>query len=207
MRTRIRVMVAEDHPVARVGITTIINLEPDMKVIAEAVNGKEAVELYRRHRPDIAILDIRMPIMSGIEAAVAIQAEFAGAPLVALSSYGGDEHIRKALGAGMRAYLTKDVLNDELLSAIRAVYAGRTYLPAEVAATLGSREPCPHLSAREVQALELIAQGLPNKEIAYSLRIGEETVRSYVKSILHKLGVRDRTQAATEAIQRGIIHF
>ena len=205
MKSSIRVMVAEDHPVARVGITTIINLESDMKVVAEAVNGKEAVDLYRKHRPDVTILDIRMPIMSGIEAAVAIQAEFAGASLVALSSYGGDEHIRKALSAGMRAYLTKDVLDDELRRAVRAVYEGKTYLPADVAATLVAREPCPHLSTREIQALELIARGLANKEIAYSLKIGEETVRSYVKSVLHKLGVRDRTKAATEAIQRGII--
>jgi two-component system NarL family response regulator len=204
---QIRILVAEDHLVARVGVSTIVNMQPDMTVIAEASNGQQAVELYRQHVPDVALLDMRMPMMSGVEAATAIRSEFPGARMVALTTYGGDEDIRRALAAGVQAYLTKDVLHDELLKAIRAVYAGQTYLPAGVAASLAAQMPRPDLSAREVQVLELIVRGLANKQIAYSLNIAEHTVKNHVKNILSKLGVQDRTQAATAAIQRGIVHL
>jgi DNA-binding NarL/FixJ family response regulator len=203
----IRILVAEDHLVARVGVSTIVNMQPDMTVVAEAGNGQQAVELYRKHMPDVALLDMRMPIMSGVEAATAIRAQFPNARMIALTTYGGDEDIRRALAAGVQAYLTKDVLHDELLKAIRAVHAGQTYLPAGVAAALAAQMPRPDLSAREVQVLELIVRGLANKQIAYSLNIAEHTVKNHVKNILSKLGVQDRTQAATAAIQRGIVHL
>jgi two-component system NarL family response regulator len=204
---QIRILVAEDHLVARVGVSTIVNMQPDMTVVAEASNGQQAVELYRQHAPDVALLDMRMPIMSGVEAATAIRGEFPGARMIALTTYGGDEDIRRALAAGVQAYLTKDVLHDELLKAIRAVYSGQTYLPAGVAASLAAQMPRPDLSAREVQVLELIVRGLANKQIAYALNIAEHTVKNHVKNILSKLGVQDRTQAATAAIQRGIVHL
>lgn len=207
MSNPIRILVAEDHLVARVGVSTIVNMQPDMTVVAEASNGQQAVELYRKHMPDVALLDMRMPIMSGVDAAGAIRRDFPNARLIALTTYGGDEDIRRALAAGVQAYLTKDVLHDELLKAIRAVHAGQTYLPAGVAAALAAQMPRPDLSAREVQVLELIVRGLANKQIAYSLNIAEHTVKNHVKNILSKLGVQDRTQAATAAIQRGIVHL
>jgi DNA-binding NarL/FixJ family response regulator len=203
----IRILVAEDHLVARVGVTTIVNMQPDMTVVAEAANGAQALDLYRQHRPDVTLLDLRMPIMTGVEAAAAIRREFPDARLIALTTYGGDEDIRRALAAGVRSYLTKDVLHDELLKAIRAVHSGDTYLPADVAAAVSSESPAPDLSAREVQVLELIVRGLPNKQIAFALGIAEHTVKNHVKNILAKLGVQDRTQAATAAIQRGIVHL
>jgi DNA-binding NarL/FixJ family response regulator len=207
MNEKIRILVAEDHLVARVGVSTIVNMQPDMTVVAEASNGQQALELYRKHVPDVALLDLRMPVMTGTQAAAAIRAEFPHARMIALTTYGGDEDIRRALAAGVQAYLTKDVLHDELLKAIHAVYAGQTYLPAAVAASLAAQMPRPDLSAREVQVLELIVRGLANKQIAYSLSIAEHTVKNHVKNILSKLGVQDRTQAATAAIQRGIIHL
>jgi len=207
MNEKIRILVAEDHLVARVGVTTIVNMQPDMEVVAEASNGQQAVELFRTYRPDVALLDLRMPVMGGVQAAQMIRAEFPGARMIALTTYGGDEDIRRALAAGVQAYLTKDVLHDELLKAIRAVHAGQTYLPAAVAASLAAQLPRPDLSAREVQVLELIVRGLANKQIAYALNIAEHTVKNHVKNILSKLGVQDRTQAATAAIQRGIIHM
>jgi len=207
MNERIRILVAEDHLVARVGVVTIVNMQPDMTVVAEAANGQQAVEMYRLHQPDVILLDLRMPGMGGVEAAIAIRSEFPGAHMIALTTYGGDEDIRRALAAGVQAYLTKDVLHDELIKAIRAVHGGQTYLPAAVAASLAAQLPRPDLSAREVQVLGLIVRGLANKQIAFTLSIAEHTVKNHVKNILSKLGVQDRTQAATAAIQRGIIHL
>ena len=205
MSAPIRILVAEDHLVARAGVTAIVSMQADMTVVAEAANGQQAVELFRKHRPDVTLLDMRMPVMSGVEAAREIRGEFPAARLIALTTYGGDEDIRRALAAGVQAYLTKDVLHDELLKAIRAVHAGQSYLPSNVA--LAAQMPRPDLSAREVQVLELIVRGLANKQIAYSLNIAEHTVKNHVKNILSKLGVQDRTQAATAAIQRGIVHL
>lgn len=204
MSPKIRILVAEDHLIARVGVTAIINMQADMRVVAEAVNGQQAVDLFRKHRPDVVLLDIRMPVMSGLEAAAAIRSEDPDARMIALTTYGGDEDIRRALAAGVKAYLTKDVLREELQKAIRAVYAGKIYMPAALAAV---QRHSPHLSAREVDVLKLIVDGLPNKLIAHRLNIAEATAKNHVKNILGKLGVQDRTQAATAAIQRGIIHL
>jgi DNA-binding NarL/FixJ family response regulator len=204
---RIRILIAEDHLIARVGVTTIVNMQPDMTVVAEAASGQQAVELFRKHLPDVTLLDLRMPVMSGVEAAIAIRREHPEARLIALTTYGGDEDIRRALQAGVQAYLTKDVLHDDLLKAIRAVHAGETFLPPSVAASLAAQLPGSVLSAREMEVLSLIVGGLANKQIAYKLNIAEHTVKNHVKNILAKLGVADRTQAATAAIQRGIIHL
>ena len=205
MSDPIRILVAEDHLVARVGVTTIVNMQSDMQVVAEASNGQQAVDMFRKHLPDVTLLDLRMPVMGGVEAAIAIRSEFPDARLIALTTYGGDEDIRRALNAGVQAYLTKDVLHDELLKAIRAVHAGERYLPSAIAAALSSQ--LPDLTTREIQVLHLIVQGLANKQIAFNLSIAEHTVKNHVKNILSKLGVQDRTQAATAAIQRGIVHL
>jgi two-component system, NarL family, response regulator len=207
MNKKIRILVAEDHLIARVGVTGVINMQSDMTVVAEAVNGRQAVERFREHRPDITLLDVRMPKMSGIEAAMAIRAEFAEARLIALTSYDGGEDIRRAVEAGVLGFLTKDVLHEELIKTIRAVHTGRTYIPAKLAAKLAEQRERPQLSPREVEVLELIVRGLGNKQIAYDLNISEETAKNHVKHIFGKLGVQDRTQAATIAIQRGIIHL
>jgi len=203
----IRILIAEDHLIARVGVTTIVNMQPDMIVVAEAANGQQAVEMFRQHRPDVTLLDLRMPGMTGLEAAAAIRSEYPKARLIALTTYGGDEDIRRALQTGVQAYLTKDVLHDDLLKAIRAVHGGHPFLPASVAKTLAAELPGPDLSAREMEVLSLIVNGLANKQIAHRLNIAEHTVKNHVKNILSKLNVADRTQAATAAIQRGIIHL
>ena len=207
LNQKIRILIAEDHLIARVGVTGIINMQSDMTVVAEAVNGSQAVDLFRKHRPDVTLLDVRMPKLSGIEAAAAIRAEFPDARLVALTSYDGEEDIRRAVEAGVLGFLTKDVLHDELIKTIRAVNAGRTHIPPKFAAKLAAQLERPHLSQREVEVLELIVRGLSNKQIAYDLNISEETAKNHVKHIFGKLGVQDRTQAATIAIQRGIIHL
>jgi two-component system NarL family response regulator len=203
----IRILIAEDHLIARVGVGAIVNAQPDMTVVAEATNGQQALALFREHHPDVTLMDMRMPVVSGFEAVAAIRHEFPGARIVALSTYGGDEDIHRAFLAGVQTYLTKDVLHDELIHAIRAVHAGQKYLPAPIAAALAAQLPRPDLSARELEVLNLIVRGSSNKQIAYALTIAEHTVKNHVKSILNKLDVDDRTQAATAAIQRGIIHL
>jgi DNA-binding NarL/FixJ family response regulator len=203
----IRILIAEDHLIARVGVKTILNTQPDMNVVAEASNGAQAVELHIEHRPDITLMDMRMPGTSGLEAIIAIRLKLPQARIIALSTYGGDEDIRRALNSGVRAYLTKDVLHDELIRAIHAVHAGETYLPPSIRAALEASSLSAALSARELEVLALIVKGHGNKQIAYDLGIAEHTVKNHVKSILSKLDVEDRTQAATAAIQRGIIHL
>jgi DNA-binding NarL/FixJ family response regulator len=207
MSDKIRILVAEDHLVARVGISAIINRQPDMLVVAEASNGRQAVERYRQHLPDVALLDLRMPLLSGVDAAIAIRSELPDARLIALTSYGGDEDIRRTLAAGVRAYLTKDVLRKELLHTIRTVHGGGTYLPPSLAAALKAQNASPALSQREIEVLQLVARGFSNKQIAYSLEITETTAKNHVQHILQKLGAQDRTRATTVAIERGIIHL
>jgi two-component system NarL family response regulator len=202
----IRILVADDHLVARIGVSTILDMQPDMTVVGQAADGEQAVAMYENCLPDVTLLDLRMPNMSGVSAATVIRGRHPDAKIVVLTTYGGEEDIRRALAAGVKAYLTKDVLHDELLNAIRAAYAGQTYMRPDLAA-LSGRTDHPALSTREIQVLELIVQGLANKQIAYTLDIAEHTVKNHVKHILGKLGVQDRTQAVTAAIQRGIIHL
>ena len=169
--------------IARKGLSAIINAQKDMTVIVEATNGQEAVKLYRRHLPDVTLMDLRMPFMKGFEAVATIRADFSDARFIAISTFGGDEDVRRALMVGVQAYLTKDVLNDELIKAIRAVYAGQTYLPAAVSATLRAHASQAALTKREIQILELITQGFGNKQIAFKVGIANYTVHNHVKSI------------------------
>jgi two-component system NarL family response regulator len=203
----LRILIAEDHLIARLGVRAIINTQPDMQIVAEAVDGEQAIALFRKHRPDVMVLDMRMPVVGGCEAAAAICREFPSAKIVALSTFSGDQDIRHALAAGVKAYLTKDALFEELIEAIRAVHADREYMNPTVVARLAEQPPRPNLSGREMDVLALIVQGVTNKEIAYTLGLAEYTVKNHVKSILAKLGVDDRTHATTIAIQRGIVHL
>jgi DNA-binding NarL/FixJ family response regulator len=188
-------------------MTTIVNSQTDMIVVAEAANGRQAVELYREELPDVALLDMRMPVMSGPEAAAAIRKEFAAARLIAITTYGGDEDIRRALAAGVQVYITKDAPQKEVLKAIRAAYAGESYVLDTLAPAVAVGKSRPGLTPREVEVLALVVRGLVNKQIAGELKMADNTVKNHIKTILQKLGVQDRTQAATEAIRRGIIHL
>lgn len=203
----IRILIAEDHLIARVGIETILNTQADMSVVAEAANGAEAVDLHRSHHPDVTLIDMRMPIMDGGQAIATICSESPDARIIALSTYTGDEEIRRALSAGARGYLTKDVPHDELIHAIHVIHRGETYLSPPAVTALQAGNKSRRLSGREIDVLSCIAKGLPNKRIAFELRITEHTVKNHVQSILEKLGAADRTEAATIAIQRGIIRL
>lgn len=205
--SKIRVLIGEDHLIARVGLGAIINAQSDMTVVAEAANGERALCSYRDYRPDVALMDMRMPVMNGFEAIAAIRSEFPDAGIVAVSTFGGDEDVRKALRAGALAFLTKDAPQDELLEAIRAAARKKRFITPLVAATLAAEAREPDLSDRELEVLHLLTRGLSNKQIAFELQIADDTAKNHVKSILKKLGVHDRTQAATEAIQRGIVHL
>jgi two-component system NarL family response regulator len=204
---KIRVLIADDHFVVRAGLSTVINSEPDMTVVAEAMNGKQAVDLHRQHRPDVVLMDLRMPEMNGVDAISAIQRESPDSRIIVLTTYDGDEDIYRALQAGARGYILKDMVGDELLDAIRAVHAGQRRIPASVAARLAERMPRSELTPRELEVLQLIVKGKSNKEIAAELFVTEGTVKVHVNNLLSKLGVSDRTQAATAAIQRGIVHL
>lgn len=201
----IRILIADDHLVVRVGLRSMIDSQPDMQVVAEAASGAEAVELVRVHQPDIILMDLRMPAMSGVEATAAIREEFPDAHIILLTTYDGDENIYRALQAGARAYLLKDIPRNEFLDSIRSVDSGQYCIPPTVAARLAQRVPCMELSSRELDVLRLIVDGKSNKEIASTLSVTESTIKNHVNSILNKLNVRDRTQAATTALRRGIV--
>jgi DNA-binding NarL/FixJ family response regulator len=203
----IRVLIVDDHFIVRMGLSGIINMQPDMTVVAEAEDGEEALRRFREHRPDIALVDLRMPGMDGIDAIGAIRKEFPQANLVALSTYKGDEFVYRALQAGARGYLLKNIPGDQLLDAIRTVHGGKRYIPAEIANRLADRIHQVDLSARELDVLARIARGMTNKEIGIELGVHESTVKAHVINILNKLGVNDRTLAVTTAIQRGILHL
>lgn len=203
----IRVLIADDHFVVRAGLATVINSEPDMTVVAEAVNGKQAVALFSEHRPDVVLMDLRMPEMNGAEAITVIQKEFPDSRIIVLTTYDGDEDIYRALQAGARAYILKDMVGDEVIDAIRAVHAGQRRIPAAVAARLAERMPRSELTPRELEVLQLIVKGKSNKDIAAALFVTEGTIKIHVNNLLGKLGVSDRTQATTAAIQRGIVHL
>ncbi|MGB7759688.1 MAG: response regulator transcription factor [Bryobacteraceae bacterium] len=202
---RIRTMIVEDQFVVRVGLSAIINSQPDMVNVAETGNGLQAVELFEEHQPDVTLMDLRLPGLSGIDAITAILGKFPRARIIVLSSFGGTEDVFRAFQAGARSYFLKDVKGRELVDAIRAVHAGQRPLPKEIASCLAERMPHPELSPRELEILNLIAHGESNKEIAVRLAISEGTVRVHASNVFAKLGCNDRAQAVAVAFHRGII--
>lgn len=204
---KIRILIADDHYVVRMGLIALVNTEPDMEVVAEAADGAEALELFARHDPDLALLDLSMPIKSGIQATVEIRNKFPEAHILMLTAFDGDEDIHKALQAGAQGYVLKSSSGEKLLPALRAVAAGQRWVPSDVASRLASRSAFEQLTPREVQVLNQLAKGLANKEIADVLNITEYTTKDHLKSILGKLHVADRTEAVTAGLQRGIIHL
>ncbi len=203
----IRIMIVEDHAVVRQGLAALLGTVPGFSVIAQAGDGLQAVDLFSRHQPDITLMDLRLPQMNGVDAIVKIRAAFPQARIIVLTTFDGDEDIYRALQAGARGYLLKGMTGEELMDAIRSVHGGRTRIPAPVAERLAERMGAPALTSRETEVLRLIVGGNSNKEIAAALFISEATVKTHINSLLSKLGVTDRTQAATTALQRGIVHL
>jgi DNA-binding NarL/FixJ family response regulator len=202
---RIRILTVDDHPMLREGIAAAIARQPDMVLVGEAVNGREAIETFRKTRPDVTLMDLQMPEMNGVEAISAIRAENPGARIIVLTTYKGDVQALRALKAGASGYLLKSALRKEMMDAIRTVFAGRPSIPAEIAMQIAQNVTADALSEREVEVLRCVAQGAANKEVAARLHISEETVKVHVKHILEKLAVTDRTHAVTVALSRGII--
>jgi DNA-binding NarL/FixJ family response regulator len=200
-----RIFSVDDHPLLRDGISSLIATQADMELVAEASNGREAIELFRKHRPDVTLMDLQMPEMGGIDAMSAIRGEFPEARIIVLTTYAGDVQIFRALKAGARAFLLKGLLRKELLDTIRAVHAGQRRIPPEIAAEIAEHAADDSLTPREIDVLRLIAAGNANKEIAARLSLSEETVKGHVKNILAKLGANDRTHAVTIGVKRGII--
>jgi DNA-binding NarL/FixJ family response regulator len=203
----IRILAADDHPFIRAGLAAVIGGESDLVVVAEADNGEEALERYREHRPDIVLMDLRMPVMDGLAATRAILAEFPDARIVVLTTYDGDEDIYRALEAGAKGYLLKDMLRTEVLNTIRAVFGGRRGIPPAVALTLAEHTPRTALTRREIEVLQLVARGQTNQEIGTGIGRTEGTVKVHVKNILQKLNAKDRTEAVTTALKRGFIRL
>jgi DNA-binding NarL/FixJ family response regulator len=203
----IRVLTVDDHSLLRKGIAALVNAEPDMKLIAEASNGQEAIESFRLHRPDVTLMDIQMPGFNGIEGINKIQSEFPDARIIVLTTYTGDAQVVRALRAGARAYILKGHVHRELLETIRAVHAGQKKIPPDIAAELAEHAADDELTPREMDVLRLIAAGNSNKLIADQLSIGEATVKSHVTNILSKLGANDRAHAVTIGLKRGIIEL
>jgi DNA-binding NarL/FixJ family response regulator len=201
----IRVLVVDDHPVVCFGLAAMIDTQPDMTAVGQANDGIEAVALFRKHIPDITLMDLRMPKMGGVQAIRTIRADYPNSGFIVLTTYNGDEDIYKALTAGAQGYLLKGMPHGELLEAIRTVHAGLRYLPEPVLQRLAERTPSSALSARELQILRLIVKGLSNKQIADNLGITEGTVKWHINIILGRLNVSDRTQAAVTALNRGIV--
>jgi DNA-binding NarL/FixJ family response regulator len=204
---KLRVLVVDDHPIMRFGIATIVNSTPDMETVAQVGSGEEAIEFYEEHLPDITLMDLQLPGMSGVDAIRAIIARHPDARFVVLTTYEGDEDIHQALEAGARSYIIKGMPHDALVSALRRVHSGGRFLPPPVSRALSSRTPNSDLSSREREVLKLIVKGMNNKEIAGELGITEATVKCHVGVILSRLNVSDRTQAAIAALQRGLVHL
>jgi len=203
----IRILIADDHYVVRMGLAALVETEPDLQVVGEAADGTQVVELCRKLEPDLVLMDLRMPGADGIAATRAIREQFPKARILMLTTYDGDDDIHKALSAGAGGYLLKNSTRESLIPAIRAVAAGQRWIPQEVASRLAARKRFEELTPREVEVLQQLAKGLANKEIADVLKISEHTVKDHLKSILGKLHVADRTEAVTAALQRGIIHL
>jgi DNA-binding NarL/FixJ family response regulator len=203
----IRILAVDDHPLLRKGIAALVNAEPDMKLVAEASNGQEAIEQFRLHRPDVTLMDLQMPDLNGIEAIDCIHREFPNARIIVLTTYTGDVQVVRALRAGARGYVLKGHVHRELLETVRAVHAGQKRIPLEIAAELADHAADDDLTSREIDVLRLIAAGNANKQIADQLSIGEATVKSHVTNILSKLGANDRAHAVTIGLKRGIIEL
>jgi two-component system, NarL family, response regulator len=201
----IRILAVDDHPLLRKGIAALVNAEADMKLVAEASNGEEAVESFRLHLPDVTLMDLQLPGLNGIEAIDRILSEFPDARIIVLTTYTGDAQVLRALRAGARAYILKEHVHRELLETIHTVHAGRKRIPPDIATQLAEHATDDELSSREIEVLRLIATGNSNKEIADRLSIGEATVKSHVSNILSKLGANDRAHAVTIGLTRGII--
>jgi DNA-binding NarL/FixJ family response regulator len=202
----IRILAVDDHPLLRKGLAAVVNAEPDMKLVAEASNGDDAIEKFRMHHPDIVLMDLQMPGLNGIEATIRIVSEFPDARIIVLTTYQGDVQVLRALRAGARAYLLKGH-DQELIGTIHAVYAGRKIIPPEIAAELAEHATDEALSDREVDVLRLIAAGNSNKQIADQLFVAEATIKSRVTNLMSKLGASDRSHAVTIALKRGIIEL
>jgi DNA-binding NarL/FixJ family response regulator len=203
---RIRIICVDDHRVVREGIAAVLGRQSDMDVVGAGATGLQAVDLYRAHRPDVVVMDLQMPGMDGLQAIEAIRAEWPGARIVVLTMYHGEEDIYRAVAAGAATYLLKEAILDDLARVVREVYNGSSRLPPDVERILASRSTDEALTGREVEVLELIGQGLSNRDIAAALGIAQETAKVHVKNILRKLGVADRTAAVTTALKRGILH-
>src|SRR5882724_11545826 len=206
-RDCIRILIAEDHTVVRDGLVAIIKQQQDMDVVAEAGDGQEAVELWKKHRPDVTLMALRMPILDGVNTIYAIRAVDPGARIVVLTTFDGDEDIYRGMRAGAKSYLLKDVRREELFQCIREVHSGKTFLPPAVAAKLAERLPTEELTPRELDVLRLLAEGKPNKLIGVDLVITEVTVKSHVQSVFRKLNVLSRTEAIAVANRRGLLHL
>ena len=204
---RIRVFSVDDHPLLREGIAAIINNQPDMQMVAQAATGSEALQLFRQHQPDVTLLDLRLPDMSGIDVLIALRSEFPEARVVMLTTFEGDVDIRRSLEAGARGYMLKNMPPKDLVEVIRQVHAGKKRIPAEVAAQLAEHFGNDALTEREIDVLRQIANGNRNREIGEQLFISEETVKVHIKHIMEKLGASDRTQAVAIAVRRGIIQL
>ena len=203
----IRVMIVDDHPAFRKGITALIESEPDLKVVAETGDGFDAVELYRHAKPDVVLMDLRLPRMGGVEATMAIRKEFPDARIIVLTTFDADEDIYRAIQSGAKSYLLKDTPDDELAATIRAVHTGEGTLPTRVAQRLAERLQRAELSQREMDVLRLLIKGRSNKEIGSELYVTEDTIKAHLKTLFAKLNVRDRTEAAISAIRHGIVHL
>ena len=203
----IRVLCVDDHPLLREGIAALIGNQTDMELVAEACNGREALELFRKYRPEITLMDLQMPEVNGIDAISAIRGEFPEARIIVLTTHAGDVQVSRALRSGVRAYLLKGLVGKDLLETIRAVHAGQKRLSSEVAADVAEHATDDALTPREADVLLLVAGGNANKEIAAKLSLTEETVKSHVRNIMAKLGASDRTHAVTIGLKRGIINL